>query len=214
MNNNTRPLTKNNRGPRSPKGKASVALAHLVRGLTSNQIVLPTEDAAEWERFHADVLARFEPEGIVEQALASRIAEVLWRLRRIGRAEQQAVDNMQVYRSALREDTEHVKEFVRRRRELNGEPADPEPDIDERMRQRGSLQAEFGIYTQTTVAGHYQSRHLETLPVILPDDAKLQTIMRYEAHLNRVLKHTLHELEALQDRRNGAAAPLARVDLN
>jgi len=38
--------------------------------------------------------------------------------------------------------------------------------------------------------------------------------MRYEAHLNRVLKHTLHELEALQDRRNGTATPLARIDIN
>jgi hypothetical protein len=38
-------------------------------------------------------------------------------------------------------------------------------------------------------------------------------VIRYEAHLNRVLYHALHELEALQARRHGRAAPLARLDV-
>lgn len=44
-----------------------------------------------------------------------------------------------------------------------------------------------------------------------PED--LDRIQRYEAHLNRQLQAAMHELEALQARRIGRAAPLARVDV-
>ncbi len=36
---------------------------------------------------------------------------------------------------------------------------------------------------------------------------------RYEAHLSRQLYKAMHELEALQVRRWGGAAPLARLDV-
>ena len=48
---------------------------------------------------------------------------------------------------------------------------------------------------------------------ILPGDETLQKIARYEAHLSRQLYHALHELEALQSRRLGGSAPLARLDV-
>lgn len=49
---------------------------------------------------------------------------------------------------------------------------------------------------------------------LLPDETTLQKITRYEAHLCRLLYKTLHELEALQARRSGQAAPLARLDID
>ena len=48
---------------------------------------------------------------------------------------------------------------------------------------------------------------------VLPDQADLQRISRYEAHLSRQMYQALHELEALQRRRGGKAAPLARLDV-
>ena len=48
---------------------------------------------------------------------------------------------------------------------------------------------------------------------ILPGVEDLQKIARYEAHLSRQMYQALHELEALQVRRGGKAAPLARVDV-
>jgi hypothetical protein len=42
----------------------------------------------------------------------------------------------------------------------------------------------------------------------------LEKVARYEAHLSRGLYKALHELEALQVRRAGGAAPLARLDVN
>ena len=48
---------------------------------------------------------------------------------------------------------------------------------------------------------------------ILPDQADLEKIARYEAHLSRQMYQALHELEALQARRAGKGAPLARLDV-
>lgn len=48
---------------------------------------------------------------------------------------------------------------------------------------------------------------------ILPNEKTLEKVQRYEAHLTRQLNQTLHELEALQARREGGSAPLARLDV-
>jgi hypothetical protein len=45
-----------------------------------------------------------------------------------------------------------------------------------------------------------------------PED--VDKIVRYEAHLSRQLYQALHELEALQARRQGQATPLARLDVH
>jgi hypothetical protein len=48
---------------------------------------------------------------------------------------------------------------------------------------------------------------------LLPDEKTLEKVARYEAHLSRLLFKALHELEALQVRRAGAA-PLGRLDVD
>ncbi len=42
----------------------------------------------------------------------------------------------------------------------------------------------------------------------------LDKVQRYEGHLHRQLIQTLRELEAMQERRRGGAAPLARLDVS
>jgi hypothetical protein len=49
---------------------------------------------------------------------------------------------------------------------------------------------------------------------LLPDEKTLEKVARYEAHLSRGLYKALHELEALQARRTGGAAPLTRLDVD
>jgi hypothetical protein len=49
---------------------------------------------------------------------------------------------------------------------------------------------------------------------LLPEEKTLEKVARYEAHLSRGLYKALHELEALQVRRTGGAAPLARLDVD
>jgi hypothetical protein len=48
---------------------------------------------------------------------------------------------------------------------------------------------------------------------LLPDEKTLEKVARYEAHLSRLFHKALHELEAMQTRRLGGSAPLARVDV-
>jgi len=49
---------------------------------------------------------------------------------------------------------------------------------------------------------------------LLPRVEVLEKVARYEAHLSRGLYKALHELEALQTRRLGGSAPLARLDVD
>jgi hypothetical protein len=49
---------------------------------------------------------------------------------------------------------------------------------------------------------------------LLPRVEILEKVARYEAHLSRQLYKAMHELEALQVRRQGGAAPLARLDVD
>ena len=49
---------------------------------------------------------------------------------------------------------------------------------------------------------------------LLPRVEILEKVARYEAHLSRGLYKTMHELEALQTRRLGGSAPLARLDVD
>ncbi len=49
---------------------------------------------------------------------------------------------------------------------------------------------------------------------LLPDEKTLGKVARYETHLSRGLYKAMHELEALQARRTGRTAPLARLDVD
>jgi len=61
--------------------------------------------------------------------------------------------------------------------------------------------------TEEKVGGLISSR-------LLPPGDTLARIMKYEAHLHRMLTQTEHELEALQARRKGERTPLARLDIS
>jgi len=79
-------------GPRTPAGKAAVALNSIRHGLRCVAIAIPgVESDDEWQTFRDAIFDDYEPVGPVEEALAQRAAEALWRLRRINRAESQAV---------------------------------------------------------------------------------------------------------------------------
>jgi hypothetical protein len=49
---------------------------------------------------------------------------------------------------------------------------------------------------------------------LLPGPLDIDKIIRYEAHLNRILYQALHALEAMRAERRGQPAPLLRVDVH
>jgi len=60
---------------------------------------------------------------------------------------------------------------------------------------------------------HTEQQLLEPLQ-LLPRPDELPHLMRYEAHLSRLLFQTIREIEARQARRRGESTPLVRVDIN
>jgi hypothetical protein len=70
-------------GPRTGDGKARVASNALKHGLTGTQVVLPNENAEDFEAFRVGMLSELNPQGGLEEALAEKIIVDLWRLRRI-----------------------------------------------------------------------------------------------------------------------------------
>src|SRR5262249_9783782 len=76
-------------GPRTEEGKERSRLNAVKHGLRSERPVLPGEDVAEWDAFHADIVSDLDPGSTLERELAERVALQLWRLRRAARYEAQ-----------------------------------------------------------------------------------------------------------------------------
>ena len=75
-------------GPKTEAGKAASSANALSHGLTAvNAVVLPEEDPDKFERLREGVVADLAPAGALQQALAHRIAMLLWRLHRVNRLE-------------------------------------------------------------------------------------------------------------------------------
>jgi hypothetical protein len=95
-------------------------------------------------------------------------------------------------------------------RAMDGSPVSPQEQLIERLR----TEARYDLSTKEAKAEAVQAELLAARRErILPPEHDLQKIARYEAHLSRQMYQALHELEALQKRRSGGSAPLARVDV-
>lgn len=83
-------------GPKSAAGKSVVRLNAVKHGAMAETVVIPfMESEEEWEEHRRGVLESIAPVGHVESALADRVAELLWRLRRVARYEREIVANKQ-----------------------------------------------------------------------------------------------------------------------
>ncbi len=70
-------------GPRTEAGKSRSALNALRHGITSQLVVLPTDDIDLYTAFAAAWHADFDPHGILETQLVQTLADTQWRLNRI-----------------------------------------------------------------------------------------------------------------------------------
>jgi len=74
-------------GPSTREGKARSAANALNHGILSRNLLLPDEDAAEWEALLTRLVTELQPVGTLEQILVERIAVAAWRQRRLVRVE-------------------------------------------------------------------------------------------------------------------------------
>ncbi len=70
-------------GPRSPETKAKTSLNAVKTALTGRTVLLPTDDAAEYQRYLAAYEKELAPVGQRESDLVQSIIDTVWRLRRI-----------------------------------------------------------------------------------------------------------------------------------
>lgn len=180
------------------------SLNSLRHGLHASTLAVPgLEDPADWIAFRDGVMEGLAPEGELESELARCVAECSWRKRRVARHEHQLITSERERESLRAEWDERRKHAV----SASADPAVPQPQtIDESM---SLFPLSPGV---DMVAGLVIDRSVRD-EVMLPSSKRLDQLMRYEAHLSRQIYHALHELQALQARRRGEPAPLARVSV-
>lgn len=76
-------------GPRTPAGQARSSQNAVTVGLFSRHIVLPAlgESEAEFDAFRTGIITDLDPVGALETELADRVAQLVWRMRRVVRYE-------------------------------------------------------------------------------------------------------------------------------
>jgi hypothetical protein len=70
-------------GPRTAAGKAKVAENALTHGLTAQQVLVPGENAEEFETFRVGIFDTLAPRGLLEGWYAEQVVIAAWRLRRV-----------------------------------------------------------------------------------------------------------------------------------
>ncbi|MGO9644551.1 MAG: hypothetical protein ACLPY5_07365 [Candidatus Bathyarchaeia archaeon] len=87
--------SKKSTGPKDTSLTRSNALKH---GLTANRfVVLPGENLSEYEALVERMYADYKPQTVFEEILIERMADALWRLRRIQRSENAQIEERLAY---------------------------------------------------------------------------------------------------------------------
>ena len=80
-------------GPRTPEGKAAVRRNPIKHAVLAQTPVIPlVEREEDWQRLRDGVFEYFRVEGAMEEALADRIAGIIWRLYRVVRFESESIN--------------------------------------------------------------------------------------------------------------------------
>jgi hypothetical protein len=74
-------------GPATPSGKAASSQNAIRHGLTSAKVVIPGEDAAEYDAHREDLIRHHAPATAIERTLVEELAAASWRLLRARRIE-------------------------------------------------------------------------------------------------------------------------------
>jgi hypothetical protein len=81
-------------GPHTIEGKAAVSQNAVKHGLLAEQDVISSESEADFDLYRQQLLDELNPVSPMESMLAERIVTLSWRLKRICRFQNQAIDSM------------------------------------------------------------------------------------------------------------------------
>jgi hypothetical protein len=74
-------------GPKTPEGKATSSLNALRHGLSARHLLLPGEDAAEYEQHLDGYFDTFAPATLPEATIVAQLGDLSWKLERLSRME-------------------------------------------------------------------------------------------------------------------------------
>jgi hypothetical protein len=169
-------------GPQTQAGKARVSQNAVKHGLQGRFQLIAGEDPAEYQAFSDDLHRQLDPHGAMEDVLTARVVAAFWRLHRIGRMETEMLDK--VLEDALREkkDNPHRSKSNPVKSIFGSELVSPEHNLN------------------SISLGEAVTRQMQHSDII----GKLQ---RYEAHIERGMFRSLHELQRIQAIRRGQVVP-------
>lgn len=201
-------------GPRTARGRAAVHNA-LTHGLRTADILMPGELRADWHNFHDRVVDELAPDSPILCELASKIATILWRLRRVPRAEAALVVPGAVLAPGqiAPEGMEYLREltldvYLTQPGDGDLEPAEADRQLAERKRAWLAAHPEHQRAAPTPNPGSDPITCLMT-----PAHTPLEQIVRYEAHLYRQLYQALAYYNAHRRASAVVSAINARADL-
>jgi len=191
-------------GPKTSEGKAAVRLNAVRHGLLTRDVVLPEEDANAFEDLFNQVRTNLSPVGPIEEFLADRVVNAMWRLRRLERAETALfhvrIHRLKTYQLAA-EVRSHEKNFQDQMK------ITPPPKITNKAAHTKASEA-------LKRAEYEQSQDEVLLGRAIDADANegdaFAKLARYERSLERSFHRALDELRRIQDkRRNRPSSPIS-----
>ena len=184
---------KKSTGPRSEPGRRRASLNRLLHGLRASTPVLPGEDPNEFEALMKRVTTDVQPQGVLEEFMAERVAVGMWRLRRAERAELGVLANHLLTIEAERADR------ARGRCKFDA--------LEQLIARKGTITDEAGHRAATAQLGEIEAAAEDDLPTLgqaLAQEASgpgtIDLATRYKTAAERSLFRTLHELRDLQAR--------------
>jgi hypothetical protein len=169
-------------GPRTPEGKARVALNALKHGVTARTPFIPSDDPDEFADLTRELLEDLDPRTALERELADRIVGICWRRRRLWRAEEEIIARAFGY---VGEDG------------VRGMPAPNEEEIaNEEDEKASNSHADARMAGQGFLAEQFDR----------PEGTPLLRLAQHERRLNGAMDSALRLILKLQDRRERMGA--------
>ena len=187
-------------GPKTPQGKTISSRNAIKHGFYARDIILNTntikENPREYIMLSESVFNDLRPQGIFQEVLVRRIINCLWRSQRaitaetahitqqMEKAEEMTAEDFFACVNKVREEEYYGSKYDKGHDLGPGYPPRPQP----KPKTDNPDEPDFCD----------QLRHRRVGPKMLPDPTFLNSIIRYESHLNRQLTQAFKLLEHLQ----------------
>ena len=147
---------KKSTGPRTPNGRAVSSRNAITHGLHACDIILKsphfTEDSSQYEQLVVSLIDELKPEGVLQEHLVLKIANCLWRYRRVINAETAQINRQ----------LESAADTIRLgfHRCILDDPDDPDSDDEDTSTRNANLIGSQSVLSESTRTGlmHYEMR--------------------------------------------------------